>query len=204
MDNDNLDNDNLEVPRFMLAHKARSIDRTALAARGFWVSEKLDGWRAMWVAPHECFRSRGGKRLLVPRCMERSMAKRFPVTDVDGEFWCGRGSGPADVARLLGGSTQPSEAQFATSGMQFAAFDAAAEGRTFEQRHALLRERKQVDVPFLLVLDHAKLTDPGDLKKWLEHVKANKGEGLMLREPESAYEFGKRSRALLKLKTWME
>jgi hypothetical protein len=35
-----------------------------------------------------------------------------------------------------------------------------------------------VDVPFLLVLDHAKLTDPGNLKKWLEHVEVSRGDGL--------------------------
>ena len=53
---------------------------------GWWVSEKLDGVRAIWTGT--ALLTRNGKRLNAPKWFTDSM----PDIRLDGELWMGRGT----------------------------------------------------------------------------------------------------------------
>lgn len=66
--------------------------------RGWWLSEKLDGWRAAWIAEKRHFVTRGGRIIAPPDWFADMMPKDI---DLDGELWAGRGN--RRILNSLGG-----------------------------------------------------------------------------------------------------
>ena len=77
-------------------------------AKGMMVSEKLDGWRAMYV--DGAFYSRSGQALLLPGRMYaavEAICEKAGVNVLDGELWCGIGAGSSSVpAGILNGTVK--------------------------------------------------------------------------------------------------
>jgi ATP-dependent DNA ligase len=48
-----------------------------------WISEKFDGFRAMWIFERSCFVTRGGLSILPPKFI----ANQLPNINLDGEIW---------------------------------------------------------------------------------------------------------------------
>ncbi len=86
--------------------------------------------------------------------------------------------------------------------VRYVVFDAPAHGGTFEKRvaHVLVEVATH---PYAVALPHTRVRDIEHLRASLAAVEAQKGEGLMLREPGSFYEAG-RSYTLLKVKTFFD
>lgn len=158
---------------------------------GWYMSEKLDGVRAYWTGEH--FISRQGNKFLAPDWF----TKGFPKTPLDGELWIDRKAFQQTVSivrRQDGGDHWKK--------VLYVVFDAPAIGGNFEGRLKVIREsglEKNSSQLRVLQQDICKGTD--SLRTELARIESLGGEGLMLRQPDSQYEFG-RSTTLLKVKTF--
>jgi DNA ligase-1 len=157
---------------------------------GWWMSEKLDGVRAYW----------DGKQLLsrlgnVYHAPEWFLAG-LPGHALDGELFLARKSFQKTIAivRRQDKSEHWKE-------IKFLVFDVPGHGGTFEERMEAMRGLAAAE--FMGVHGHVLARDGGHVREELSRVEALGGEGLMLREPGSAYVAG-RSSTLLKVKSFLD
>lgn len=98
------------------AAKKRRFEKGALKAEDFLVSEKFDGWRALWDPEIKDFRKKDGGRLNAPESWVKRMEylsillARNPSQKVslDGELYIGRGR-LSDASRVLARKNWDSE-----------------------------------------------------------------------------------------------
>ena len=157
----------------------------------WWLGEKLDGVRAYWDGQQ--FLSRQGNRFHAPAWFTVGLP-RFPL---DGELWLDRKRFQPTVSIV-----RRQDAGDAWKQLSYVVFDAPAIERPFEGRQTALNQI----VPhggcrFARVLTQIRCTGSDHLRQELARIEALGGEGLMLRQPESAYVVG-RSSTLLKVKTF--
>ena len=153
---------------------------------GWWMSEKLDGVRALWTGRE--FISRLGNTFPVPEWFKAGL----PEQPLDGELWMGRGQFQTAVS-VIRSSTDKG-----WSNVLYRVFDAPDEPGGFEARQAALR-RMVGQHPRAQVVEQMVCSGPAHLFQCLEFILAQGGEGVMLRKPGSLYE-RKRSGTLLKVK----
>lgn len=182
---------------------------------GYWMSEKLDGVRAVWDG-QGTIRSRVGKKFHAPQvfldCLPHGQT-------LDGELFTGRDKFDATSGTVRRHSGEGWEE------MRFMVFDLPSEAhRPFEERMKMLREMfpkpvavqvgaegedSQVEggeapaVAVVEVVEQEKCRGWDHLNEKLIEVQAHDGEGLMLRQPGSLY-VPKRSTTLLKVKTFYD
>jgi DNA ligase-1 len=180
-----------DLPRLLLANTwDDSIDPS-----GWWMSEKLDGVRALWDGKR--FVSRQGNPFVAPQWF----CKEMPDAVLDGELWIGRRAfqQTVSVVRSRGGNDGWTK-------VRFLVFDAPALSAVWEKRMAFL-ERLLPDESqqgaLAIAVEHVRCDGVAHLRKQLKKVEKAGGEGLMLREPGSAYEAG-RSSTLLKVKSFLD
>jgi DNA ligase-1 len=158
---------------------------------GWWMSEKLDGVRAYWNGKQ--FLSRQGNTFHAPDWS----VERLPDVPLDGELWLARKSFQRTVSIV-----RRQDKSDLWREIRYLAFDAPSQGGSFEERVAIVKELlAQSAAPHLEAHEHRLCRDVEHLREELAHVEALGGEGLMLRQPGSAYETG-RSFTLLKVKTF--
>ena len=172
---------------------------------GWWMSEKYDGYRALWNGQH--FMSRGGKRFVVPTSLAALMP---PSVALDGELWLGRDRFQ-DHGFLRRKAVHTDTAALWTQ-LKYQVFDMPISRLSFEERQKELahivkrrcKECRAVDQRCPLVLTkQIRIKTRAQLDKALRKVLNNGGEGIMLRKPGSLYE-PKRSSTLLKIKTMFD
>lgn len=171
------------APGVLLAMSWEDQDPT-----GWWMSEKLDGVRAWWDGSQ--FWSRQGTAWFAPAWF----TAKLPDVPLDGELFVGRGcfqDTMSIVGQLDGGD--------AWRALTFMVFDAPEVEGPFEERLAWA-ESLEIS-PHARVLEHKPCEGQAHLRQTLERIELMGGEGLMLREPKSAYVQG-RSSSLLKVKTF--
>ena len=79
-------------------------------------------------------------------------------------------------------------------------FDAPKIKAPFKKRIKKLKSIiEKIDSPYIKLVDHRVCEGPEHLMKEMDKVTGDKGEGMMIRDPESQYE-GRRSDTLLKVK----
>jgi DNA ligase-1 len=167
---------------FLLAKRWNdSIDPT-----GWILSEKIDGYRAMWNG--RGFLSRSGNTIKAPAWF----IKGLPFEALDGELYAGRDGFPK-VASAVKGSRDMD-----WHSVKYCVFDAPDYLQPFEQRIQYARMILQ-KAEHATVIKFWVCTGKKDLLTSLDKVVEAGGEGLMLRRPGSRYE-RKRSNTLLKLK----
>merc|ERR1719387_1149879 len=114
----------------MLAEKWADEDPT-----GWWISEKLDGVRALWRDGK--FVSRGDNAFVCPDWFRKKMP---PGVVLDGEIWGGRREFQKTIG-IVKSSSRGSEWEFLT----YMVFDALEDGKTkvedrpFEERLEIVR-----------------------------------------------------------------
>jgi DNA ligase-1 len=141
---------------------------------GWWVSEKLDGIRAIWTGT--ALLTRHGKRLNAPKWFTDSM----PDIRLDGELWMGRGTFDKLVSTIQRKNSD-------WSGVEFHVFDVQAVG-TFEERQHLLNRQLPRHVR---VVPHLECAGHDALDAMEATVVAAGGEGLVIRRPGSPYRPGR-------------
>lgn len=150
---------------------------------GWWLSEKFDGWRAIWTG--ERLESRQEKPYNPPAWFTRGL----PDMPLDCELWLGRGKNHTDVAKAVRSGRWHD--------LRLVVFDIVAPGMSLEWS---IDELSRAYTPSHVVLaKHTKCQSTNSAKREMERVKANAGEGVMLRRPWSAYQTY-RTDDLLKLK----
>ena len=158
---------------------------------GWWMSEKLDGVRAYWDG--RTLISRLGNPFHAPDWFLAGL----PAEPLDGELWIGRKAFQRTVSVVRRQDRSDHWREVA-----FVAFDAPSVSGPFEERLAFVRDHfARERPPHARALDHAACGGTDHLRAELARVEALGGEGLMLRQPASAYEVG-RSLTLLKVKSF--
>lgn len=158
--------------------------------RGWLVSEKLDGVRAVWDG--QALRFRSGAPIVAPGWFTAAL----PAIVLDGELWAGRGRFEA----LVGTVRRQAPDAAAWRDVRYALFDRPGAPGPFATRAAQLRSLvSQVGVRHLQAVEQWTLDSPAALQRRLDHVVAQGGEGLMLHRAAAHWQPG-RSADLLKLK----
>ena len=103
---------------------AKNWDKT-MRPDGWWMSEKLDGVRAIWDGEH--FRSRGGNIFHAPAWFKAGL----PALPLDGELFVGRGkfNDAVSIVRSMTADWSP---------VRYLVFDVQADGPTEDRQRTLL------------------------------------------------------------------
>lgn len=158
---------------------------------GWWMSEKLDGVRAYWDGKQ--FLSRQGNLYHAPDWFVEGL----PEVPLDGELWLDRKAFQRTVSIVR---RQDKSEHWKT--IRFVIFDAPQAAKLFEDRVGFLKEEApRWRNSYVEILEHKLCANLNHLRTELVRVETLGGEGLMLREPGSAYVAG-RSTSLLKVKTF--
>ncbi len=174
------------APPLLLAE----VLRGDVALEDYWVSEKLDGARALWDG--QSLRFRSGRTVPAPAWFVAGL----PPEPLDGELWLGRGR----FAELSGivRRQQPREDEWRQ--VRFMVFEQPDGAGSFTERVERLKAIvARASVPWLQVVEQFRVADRAALQARLDAVVAAGGEGLMLHRADAPYLTG-RSDALLKLK----
>jgi DNA ligase-1 len=175
-----------------LMHAQRHHDGVDPAA--YWVSEKLDGVRAVWDG--RVLRFRSGRPIAVPAWFTES----FPALPLDGELWLGRGR--FDELSGVVRRDAPEDADWQP--VLYLLFDLPGAPGDFSQRLArMTRIVSDVGLPWLQVVPQQRVADRAELALRFDEVVAGGGEGLMLHRADAPWTAG-RSDALLKLTPFLD
>ena len=177
-----------EVPT--LAHA--ETYRQGIDPAPYWVSEKLDGVRAIWDGKQLRFRS--GNPIHAPVWFTWGL----PPQTLDGELWIGRGQ----FDRLSGivRKAEPDDAEWRE--VKYMLFELPDAPGTFSERvKAMARLVAQVGMPHLGMVQQFRVADAAELQRRLDGVVKAGGEGLMLHRADALYRSG-RSDDMLKFKPW--
>lgn len=176
------------IPGLLLAH---SWDNSTDLS-GWWMSEKLDGVRAYWDGKQ--FISRQGNVFLAPDWFTEDLPNNVHL---DGELWIARKAFQRTVS-IVRRQDRGKEWEE----VKYLVFDAPQVDDFFEARVAYLQKLLDATQPgFATAHKQERCRNVEHLLDELKRVEAAGGEGLMLRQPSSRYEFG-RSHSLLKVKTF--
>lgn len=178
---------------FASAPPAPMLAQTAppgIDPRPYLVSEKFDGVRALWDGAS--LRSRNGRALQAPAWF----TAHWPSLALDGELWMGRGRFDALSGAVR--RSKPDDAEWRQ--IRYLVFELPGAAGTFEQRAERLRElAAQRAGSSMGAVEHRRLADAASLRKALDDVVREGGEGLMLHRADAPWVAG-RSDVLLKLK----
>jgi hypothetical protein len=187
---------------------------------GKWlITEKFDGIFATWTGKR--FLSRQGKELRTPDWFRAPLPNRWLV----GEFWVGEGlfsqtlsilrrpfdpthadciTEPTDISTLaqLAKVAKKRPSVF-WRWMNFIVFDLPDHPGTYEERLGEMKESLQ-GVRWLRIAPAIVYAHRNHLNYVLDDVLQRGGEGLMIRQAESRYQYGRRSPLMLKVKLWHE
>jgi len=160
----------------------------------WWVSEKLDGVRAIWNGEKLHFRS--GKLISAPDWF----TENFPDQLMDGELWMGRGTFEklSGIVRKI----QPNHNDWRQ--VRYMLFELPEHPGTFTRRvRKMVKLTETLKISWLHPIPQIRLNSEDALLNMLDEIVTKGGEGLMLHRADSLYHSG-RSDDLLKLKPWQD
>ena len=160
----------------------------------WWVSEKLDGVRAIWNGKKLHFRS--GKLISAPNWF----IENFPEQLMDGELWMGRGTFEklSGIVRKI----QPNHNEWRQ--VSYMLFELPEHPGTFTRRvRKMVKLTETLKISWLQPIPQIRLNSENALLNMLDEIVTKGGEGLMLHRADSLYHSG-RSDDLLKLKPWQD
>ena len=160
----------------------------------WWVSEKLDGVRAIWNGEKLHFRS--GKLISAPDWF----TENFPEQLMDGELWMGRGTFEklSGIVRKI----QPNHNDWRQ--VRYMLFELPEHQGTFTRRvRKMVKLTETLKISWLQPIHQIPLNSEDALLNMLDEIVTKGGEGLMLHRADSLYHSG-RSDDLLKLKPWQD
>lgn len=176
-----------QTPELLLANVWNpSIDPT-----GWWMSEKYDGLRGYWDGSK--LWTRQGNLIHAPDYFLAALPRDIPL---DGELWIGYGKFEETVSTVR--SETPDHGW---KRVHFMVFDAPQAKGMFEERMQFLRGTLKEGNEFVRVVAQQRCEGVAHLLSERDRIVNRGGEGVMLRQPESAYQRG-RSPTLLKVKPY--
>jgi DNA ligase-1 len=162
--------------------------------RRSWISEKLDGVRAIWDG--RILRFRSGNVVPAPQWFIDAL----PGQPLDGELWLGRGS--FDRLSAIVRRQSPEDSEWRR--VRYMIFELPNASGSFSDRIEQIRTVvAAANLPWLQAVAQFRVADESALRARLDEVVRGGGEGLMLHRDDASYETG-RSSALLKLTPWQD
>lgn len=160
----------------------------------YWVSEKLDGIRAIW----------NGEKLLTRSGIEIKAPPWFtePLPDypLEGELWAGRGNFHIVQQTVL----DQAPVDKAWQQIDFMLFDMPQAAGDYKKRYFnIVYYTRVTKSGHIKYIEHFPIETEQSLYNYLDQIDSNKGEGLMLRKITSRYQAG-RSNDLVKLKKYQD
>lgn len=156
---------------------------------GWIMSEKLDGVRCIWNG--RTMKTRNNNTFYPPDFF----IKDFPDEILDGELFLERGQFEKTVSIV-----RKSAAHDGWKDIKFFVFDAPEIGGNFKTRLNKLRKIfKDNKSPYVDLHEHQICKDREHLDSEMKRVVDMGGEGMMIRDPKSMYEY-RRSNTMLKVK----
>lgn len=192
----------------MLA-KEYNLGDPKVDVEGLVASEKLDGYRAIYEGGEDQFMSRQEKPFNSPDWFTMAFPKRV----LDGELWIGR-----DNFQGMGVVRKKNPIDEEWMNVTYQVYDLIDSKEPFLKRIKELKRIvklvegrwrvmcKDLSYPFnklpcpLVFVDQIPVKSQDHLKEMYDEILAKGGEGIMLKDPNCEYEFGKRSSNLLKVK----
>ena len=150
---------------------------------GWWLSEKLDGWRCVWSGTE--FLSHGGEPFTVPDWYRQGL----PCQVLDGELWAGPGTSHDQVNGAVRSGNWRA--------LAFRPFDVPVPKLRIEAAQAVLAGL--VLPEHVKPVEHIQVASTAAAIRSMARIVAGGGEGVMLRKPGSCYWPDCRSLKLLKL-----
>jgi DNA ligase-1 len=179
-----------QLPPLMLAGRYQADVDPA----GYWVSEKLDGVRALWNGRQLLFRS--GRPVGAPAWFVAGL----PQEPLDGELWIGRGRFEQLVGTVR--THEPDDAAWRE--VKYMIFDLPAHPGTFTERIAAMqRTVSAAQLPWVQVVGQHRVADREALRREFDRVVSAGGEGLMLHRANALRVAG-RTDAILKYVPWLD
>ncbi|WP_229933566.1 DNA ligase, partial [Campylobacter majalis] len=161
---------------------------------GWLVSEKLDGIRAYWDGQN--LLSRNGVKLVVPS----EFVASFPPFALDGELFSKRGEFEKIQSIVMDKSPNLKEWQ----DVKFYVFDVPeASGGLLSRLEVLHKFLLKHPSQYIAVIEQIKLKDNAQLYEIYNDITQNDGEGVVIRNPKTAY-IGGRSQMNLKFKSFKD
>lgn len=160
---------------------------------GWFLSEKLDGYRAIWDGFSQTFKSRNGNIFNIPKPITEKLPKNIIL---DGELFISRNR--FEDCSILKKKNISLE-EFCDKKIKYHVFDIISLPKIkFKDK---LQDMKKIcsQSPFLVFVKQIKMKNNLEIKKLFLDLTQKGAEGIMLRDPESFYE-KKRSNTLVKLK----
>lgn len=167
---------------------AQTFDETKHDPTGWLMSEKLDGVRCYWDGKN--MYSRAGNKINAPE----EWIICLPNIALDGELWSGRDDFQSIVSTVKRNTPDPKKWE----SIKFMVFDAPLLPGGFANRIRLLEKKIKKD-PLVKVCEQTVCKGFGHLIEQMDIICGKKGEGIMVKDPDSKYE-GRRSWNLLKVK----
>lgn len=156
---------------------------------GWVMSEKLDGIRAYWDG--EKLLSRGGKIIYAPKWF----VKDYPPFEIDGELWTSRGDFE-NISSIVRDKI-PSDDWHQVKHYIFEVPN--AEGGLMKR----LEKVKNLNHKYIKIIKQIKIKNKTHLKEYLTKIELDKGEGVVVRDPNAPY-INKRTSKALKVKTFYD
>lgn len=169
---------------------------------GWYLSEKYDGQRGIWIASEETMYSRNGNEVLIPKWLKQLLIDS-DAPDLDGELYLGPGNfGGTGIFRK---KKVDEKAWLAVS---FLVFDLPSCHHIFSSRLIKLdkaienirhnwNEKRECPVKLVKQL---KLASIRDIQFHFDKIISSGGEGVILKDPNGYYQNGKRCHTMLKYK----
>ncbi|MBY6196791.1 DNA ligase [Vibrio hangzhouensis] len=157
----------------------------------YFVSEKLDGIRAVWTGAELVTRS--GRVINAPRWFTAPL----PDLIIEGELWAGRNQFSLVQKTVL--DKIPDEKSWQS--ITFMLFDVPGHLGTFEKRYEFLRSYCDNNgMTHIRCVEQKTVSSHGELQQYLQQLTSRHAEGLMLKLRHEVYHPG-RNRSLVKMKT---
>lgn len=168
--------------------------RRRYQCHAYWVSERLDGVRAIWDG--NTLRVRSGNAVPAPQWLIGAL----PSQPLDGELWLGRGT--FDQLSAIVRGQAPDDAEWRR--LRYMIFELPNATGSFTERIEQIRAvTSAANLPWLEAVPQFRVPDAEALQKKLRDIIRQNGEGLMLHCDDAAYQTG-RSSALPKLTLWLD
>ena len=152
------------------------------------MSEKMDGVRGYWNGKNLISRNRNN--IHCPKWFIEGLPS---TTALDGELWMGRDHIFSKVNSILNSKDGD------WSQIGYYIFDIPSSSGTYEVRMKEMEDLKSIVAPHIHIVENIQSAGVQHLLKSLDSVMAARGEGIMLRAPNSSYIAGPNS-SLLKAK----
>ncbi len=155
----------------------------------WYMSEKLDGVRCIWDKGH--LWSRNGNEFYPPH----DFIKDFPQETLDGELFLSRKNFSETVSIV-----KKKEPHDGWKQVKLLIFDGPYLNGNFSERLVKLKKKFEKNTsPYIKLHEHKICTDKDMLENEMNEIVKLDGEGIILRDPNSEYEF-RRSKTMLKVK----